>query len=306
MELEIKLKEEGKISRLTNKTFNFDPRLKDGFFAANYFLKSRKIVENYARNHIVTMQFFQRRDDSKLCGVDEAIALVHEYAIHPEELEIVALNDGDADTTKKVEGFEVSGLLYTASSRTGEFPTTEKFDGNSLIRTSIEILVGGMVLPMLGSVTGMIPTDMLSLGGFAGYGMLGLVVLAALPWLLFALVTLIRTLRPKKCWTKVWIVFFFAFLELILGAVLTIGLKVAFPMLKPTLLGLIANGDSTFTSLLGGLNLSIQFGCYWASLVYIAMIPLTIIYMIIAHGPKKEFKEFKKQKKAEKLAKKAA
>ena len=70
-----KLKEEGKISRLTNKTFNFDPRLKDGFFAANYFLKSRKIVEKYAGNHIVTMQFFQRRDDSKLCGIDEAIAI---------------------------------------------------------------------------------------------------------------------------------------------------------------------------------------------------------------------------------------
>lgn len=95
MELEIKLKEEGKISRLTNKTFKFDPRLKDGFFAANYFLKSRKIVENCAPNHIVTMQFFQRKDDAKLCGVDEAIALIHEFAVHPEELEIYALNDGD-------------------------------------------------------------------------------------------------------------------------------------------------------------------------------------------------------------------
>ena len=44
-ELEIKLKEEGKISRLTNKTFKFDPRLGEGFFAANYFLKSNKIVK---------------------------------------------------------------------------------------------------------------------------------------------------------------------------------------------------------------------------------------------------------------------
>ena len=33
--LEIKLKEEGKISRLTNKTFQFDKRLGEGFFAAN-------------------------------------------------------------------------------------------------------------------------------------------------------------------------------------------------------------------------------------------------------------------------------
>lgn len=94
-ELEIKLKEEGKISRLTNKTFKFDPRLKDGFFAANYFLKSNKIVREHAPNHIVTMQFFQRTDDAMVCGIDEAIAMVHEFAIRPEELEIYALNDGD-------------------------------------------------------------------------------------------------------------------------------------------------------------------------------------------------------------------
>jgi len=95
MELEIKLKEEGKISRLTNKTFKFDERLGEGFFAANYFLKSRKIIEQNNPNHIVTMQFFQRRNDVKLCGIDEAIALVHTFAVHPEELEIEALNDGD-------------------------------------------------------------------------------------------------------------------------------------------------------------------------------------------------------------------
>ena len=43
--LEVELKKEGKIKRLTNKTFNFDPRLKEGFFTANYFLKTKKIVE---------------------------------------------------------------------------------------------------------------------------------------------------------------------------------------------------------------------------------------------------------------------
>ena len=95
MELEIKLKEEGKISRLTNKTFKFDKRLGDGFFAANYFLKSRKIVEENEPNHIVTMQFFQRTDDAMVCGVDEAIALIHTFAVHPETLKIFALNDGD-------------------------------------------------------------------------------------------------------------------------------------------------------------------------------------------------------------------
>ena len=94
-ELEIKLKEAGKISRLTNKTFKFEKELGEGFYSANYFLKSRTSVAENEPDHIVTMQWFQRRPDSMLCGVDEAIALIHTFAVHPEELVIEALNDGD-------------------------------------------------------------------------------------------------------------------------------------------------------------------------------------------------------------------
>ena len=93
--LEIELKKQGKISRLTNKTFQFDKRLEDGFFSTNYFLKSRKIVSENEPDHIVTMQWFQRTNNAMLCGIDEAIALVHTFAVHPEELIIEALNDGD-------------------------------------------------------------------------------------------------------------------------------------------------------------------------------------------------------------------
>ena len=93
--LEIELKEAGKIKRLTNKTFNFDPRLKDGFYSANYFLKSRKIVKENEPNHLVTMQWFQRKETAMLCGIDEAIAILHTFADRPEELKIEALNDGD-------------------------------------------------------------------------------------------------------------------------------------------------------------------------------------------------------------------
>ncbi len=93
--LEVELKKQGKIARLTNKTFQFEKELGEGFYAANYFLKSNNIVKQYAPGHKVTMQWFQRRDDSMLCGVDEAIAILHKYAIHPEELLIEALDDGD-------------------------------------------------------------------------------------------------------------------------------------------------------------------------------------------------------------------
>ena len=93
--MEVELKKQGKISRLTNKTFNFPKELGEGFYSANYFLKSRKIVSENLQGHIVTMQWFQRRDNSMLCGVDEAIAILHTFAVHPEELVIEALNDGD-------------------------------------------------------------------------------------------------------------------------------------------------------------------------------------------------------------------
>ena len=57
MELEIELKEQGKISRLTNKTFKFDPKLGEGFYSANYFLKSRKIVQENVKNDRIELNY---------------------------------------------------------------------------------------------------------------------------------------------------------------------------------------------------------------------------------------------------------
>ena len=68
--LEITLKEQGKIKRLTNKTFQFPKEIENGFYSANYFLKTRKIVAKHLKNHQVTMQFFQRTDDAMVCGID--------------------------------------------------------------------------------------------------------------------------------------------------------------------------------------------------------------------------------------------
>lgn len=92
--LELQLKEMGKISRLTDKTFNLDSRYQEGYFSANYFLKTIDIIKTYHPNNIVTMQFFTR-NEAILCGVDEAIALLHKFAYNPENLKIEALHDGD-------------------------------------------------------------------------------------------------------------------------------------------------------------------------------------------------------------------
>lgn len=40
--MEINDKENGLIKRLTNKTFKFDNRFMDGYYSANYFIKTRK------------------------------------------------------------------------------------------------------------------------------------------------------------------------------------------------------------------------------------------------------------------------
>lgn len=91
---EIELKLQGKINRLSNKTFKFDERVGEGWFSAVYFLKTKELVEKYRSDNIATMQFFQK-EEAVLCGTDEVIALIQTFAKNPEELEIYSLKDGD-------------------------------------------------------------------------------------------------------------------------------------------------------------------------------------------------------------------
>jgi nicotinate phosphoribosyltransferase len=100
MKKEISLKLNGEIDRLTNKTFKFDERIKDGWFSAVYFLKTKEIAQKKRPNNEVIMQFFQK-NHAVLCGTDEAIALLHTFSDDPENLEIHSLKDGD-----KVSPFE--------------------------------------------------------------------------------------------------------------------------------------------------------------------------------------------------------
>lgn len=92
---EIEQKLQGKINRLTNKTFKFDERVGEGWFSAVYFLKTKEIAEQYVPDNEVTMQFFQRTTEAVLCGTDEVIALLHTFATNPETLTIKSLKDGD-------------------------------------------------------------------------------------------------------------------------------------------------------------------------------------------------------------------
>jgi len=101
MKTEFELKNAGKIARLTNKTFKFDKRISSGFYTANYFLKIKKIISENLPRQIVTQQWFCRTNEYMLCGIDEALAILQEFALKPHELEILALNDGDI-----IKGYE--------------------------------------------------------------------------------------------------------------------------------------------------------------------------------------------------------
>src|SRR5699024_7697431 len=97
---EIEQKLQGKIKHLTNKTFKFDERIKEGWFSAVYFIKTKEIIEEYISDNRVTMQCFQKGNGVS-CGTDEVIALIHTFAEHPESLDIKSLKDGD-----KISPFE--------------------------------------------------------------------------------------------------------------------------------------------------------------------------------------------------------
>lgn len=127
---EYELKHRNKIKRLTNKTFKFDERIGEGWFSAVYFLKTAEIVKQCAPERIVTMQFFQRKNGAVLCGIDEAISLLHTFAHNPENLEIWALNDGD-----RIDAFET---VLTITGSYQDFGFLEGIiDGTLARRTSV-------------------------------------------------------------------------------------------------------------------------------------------------------------------------
>ncbi|MUV39284.1 Nicotinate phosphoribosyltransferase [Lentibacillus sp. JNUCC-1] len=135
---EIEQKLSGEIERLTNRTFKFDERIKEGWFSAVYFLKTKEMAEKKLPDNYITMQFFQKTHEAVLCGTDEAIALVHAFADEPHTLEIHSLKDGD-----KIKPFE---SVLTISGAYQQFGFLEGIiDGILARRTSVATNVYNVV-----------------------------------------------------------------------------------------------------------------------------------------------------------------
>lgn len=93
-------------------------KIREGYFTAEYFNRTKDVVRTYGRSNEVTMQVFQRKN-AILCGVEEALAILEvgsgeyigtaEWDDHFEDLEIETLLDGQPiepmDTVMHITGF---------------------------------------------------------------------------------------------------------------------------------------------------------------------------------------------------------
>lgn len=123
-----------------------------------------------------------------------------------------------------------------------------------------------------------------------------------LPWLIFILITIIRSLRKGKIWTKSWVVFVFAAIQVITG----IAIYLLTARFMSQFLEILPIPDNPTTEIIKASTLTVETSAFIPSILYLVMIPLTIAYMIIAHKVKKQYKADKKEKKAAKKAAKAA
>lgn len=79
--------------RLSADKLRIDPRIYEGYYSDIYFNRARAILEGQGRNPRVAVQYFQKEDETVLCGIEEALAIL-EGAPRADELKVFALRDG--------------------------------------------------------------------------------------------------------------------------------------------------------------------------------------------------------------------
>ena len=94
--------------RLKPEIFNLPvKKIKSGWYSDKYFVRTKDVLEKDNNHTRVLMQIFTR-DSGIVCGIDEAIAILHLCADRPKKLNISALYDGDGvrpkETVMTIEG----------------------------------------------------------------------------------------------------------------------------------------------------------------------------------------------------------
>ena len=177
------------------------------------------------------------------------------------------LNGSSSNSSQQNESEESRAVIRAEEAK-------EAQDEDSLKQTLKEYLLN-MLPANISEKTG-------QLGTYAPYILLGLIVLFALPWAWFAFVTLIRTLRKDKCWTRPGIIIFGALLQVVLGLVLTYGAKYFWPY--------IADRVEALKDFANAVNFDIRTGCLIPSFVYLGVLAMTIPYLLLRAPLKRKWK----------------
>ncbi len=69
-------------------------KIKKGYYSAEYFLKTKTIINNFLPTKVVKMQFFQRHNNVVLCGMNEVIELLGKVLHNKELFSIQAIPEG--------------------------------------------------------------------------------------------------------------------------------------------------------------------------------------------------------------------
>ncbi|AUM62946.1 nicotinate phosphoribosyltransferase [Spiroplasma monobiae] len=73
--------------------FNIDFRIFENYYSADYFKKTREILNKYKPKQLVTMQWFQRSDNTVVCGIEVIKEILRLSNI--DNLEVEAVEDGE-------------------------------------------------------------------------------------------------------------------------------------------------------------------------------------------------------------------
>ena len=191
-----------------------------------------------------------------------------------------SVNDIDTALTTLIESFlnGTSGQSR-AITRAEEQPQLESAEDDDALKKAIRDYLYKLIPQNVSERTG-------TIGQKAPFIFLALVALFALPWVWFAVVTLIRTLRHDKCWTRLGIVIWGALLQVILGIVLTYGTKYIWPALASRVDALKEYANS--------INFDLRTGCLIPSFIWLGFVITAIPYWMIRMPLKYRYKQLKR------------
>lgn len=195
-----------------------------------------------------------------------------EYVVNDVETGLNAVVD------KLLNGSQSTSRAIVRSEETIDYTKTAVY---KTVQTYLRNFLSSNLSASLGPINTYIPLILLMV-----------IILFALPWIWFAIITLIRTLRKKKMWTRPGIILFWALPQIILGIIVTYG--------GQYFLEYFVDKVSFLKEYAGSATIDIRTLCLIPSFVYFGVLAMTLVYWIIRRPLKRSRKIEKKFEKRNK------